>query len=165
MPRRWVPTTVPDDAGVRVHGPLLLSQAPGIGAALARVQAHADPVGLTLHVHLSAHGVHAEAAKRQMLDKPREPLDRGGAKAEQGSEPVLHVQLNDLADRVPLKESSVRTHEDTATGEVHFSLEASYWIGELPEDRRVRVNSSWLQAGLPEVEHVLVFARPTDENH
>ena len=165
MPRRWVPTIVPDDVGVPVHGPLLLSQAPGITAALAHVQAHTDPAGLMLHLHLSATGVHAEAAKRQMLDKPCEPLDPGGAKAEQGSEPVLHVQLNDLADRVPIKQASVRTHEDSATGELHFSLEANYWIGELPEDRQVRVSTSWPQTGLPEVEHLLVLALPTAESH
>jgi hypothetical protein len=165
VPRRWVPTIAPDDAGVPVHGPLLLSQAPGISAALADVRAHADPVGLMLQLDLDADGVHAEAAARQMLDQPREPLDAGGAKAEQGSEPVLHVELNDLADRVPTKQSSVRTHEDSATGEFRFSLQASYWIGELPEDRRVRVTISWLQAGLPEMEHVLVLALSTEPPH
>ncbi|NAZ81886.1 hypothetical protein GTR02_08645 [Kineococcus sp. R8] len=159
-----MPTIVPNDVGVAVHGPLLLSQAPGIRVALSHVQAHAHPVGVMLHLHLSADGVQAEAAKRQMVDKPREPLDPAGAKADYGSEPVLHVQLNDLADRVPFKSCSVSTHDDPVSGDVHVDLEASYWIGELPADGRVRVRTSWPQAGLPHVEHLLVLELPTGED-
>ncbi|NAZ76521.1 hypothetical protein GTQ99_14010 [Kineococcus sp. T13] len=162
MRQRWVPSIVPDEAGVPVHRPLLLSRARGIRAVLTQVRVHADTEGLMLHLHLSADGVHAEAAKRWVFDEPRRLADPDGG-GSSGAQPVLHVQFDDFADRVPVKDRSVRTFEDTATGEVRFSWEATYWIRQLPTDGRVHLRTSWPQAGLPAAEHTLVLAPPADE--
>ncbi|NAZ84990.1 hypothetical protein [Kineococcus indalonis] len=160
MPRRWVPATAPLDAGVLVHGPVLLSHAPGIRAELDHVRAHARPAGLVLHLRLHAEGVHAEAARREVVDGPRQPLDPDGGKAA-GSELVLRVAVGDLADQVHATTSSTRTREDSATGEVRFTVEARYWIDELPADGRAHVSVAWPQAGLPGATHTLVLALPT----
>ncbi|WP_432522833.1 hypothetical protein [Kineococcus sp. SYSU DK006] len=155
-----------DDTGVLVHSPLLLSQAPGIHAALTRLLAHTDPPGLMLHLHVSAHDVHAEAAKRQTIDKPRRYLDAdsGDGGAEQGSQPELHVRFDDFADQVPVEDRSIRTFEGTRTGEVRFSWETTHWIGELPTDGQIHLRIRWPQAGLPHAEHTLVLALPADED-
>ena len=142
MSRRWVPAIPPEDTGVPVHGPLLLAQAPGIRAELDHVQAHAQPAGLMLHLKLHADGIHAEAAKRQLLEGPRQALDPAGGKPV-GSQPVLRVKLNDLADQVHPKTSSTHGYEDAATGEAHFAMEASYWIDELPAGGRVHLSVTW----------------------
>ncbi|WP_432534897.1 hypothetical protein [Kineococcus arenarius] len=157
MPRRWVPAIPPDDTGVQAHGPLLLSEAPGIRAELDHVQAHAHPAGLMLHLNLHADGVPAQAAQRQLLDQPREPLDPAGGTADLGSQPVLHVTINDLADQVHAKQRSVRTHQDKSTGEVRLAMHARYWIAELPADAQVRLSISWPRAGLPHAEHTLTL--------
>ncbi|WP_432482916.1 hypothetical protein [Kineococcus esterisolvens] len=158
MPRRWVPAIPPSDAGAAVHGPLLLSQAPGIRAELDHVQAHAQPAGLMLH--LRADGTRTQSTPRHLLDDPRADASSvGGGPA--GSKPVLRVALNDLADQVQPKTSSIRTFEDTATGEARFTMEASYWIDEVPADGRVHLTISWPRAGLPEAAHTLVLALPS----
>lgn len=151
MPRRWVPAVPPQDAGVLAHGPLVFGQAPGITVGLHHVQAHEH--GVMLHVLLRANGVPAEAAKRQMIDKPNEPLDPDGAKADLGSRPVLHVELNDLSDEVHPQRWR------TGYGDDRFEVEARYWISELPGDGRLQVTTSWAQAGLPRTSTVLVLAR------
>ncbi|WP_432548637.1 hypothetical protein [Kineococcus sp. SYSU DK004] len=159
MPRRWVPAIAPDDVGIPAHGPLLLSHATGIRAELDHVQAHARPAGLMLHLRVHADGVHAEAARRQVIDGPRQALDPAGGGVP-GSEPVLRVALNDLSDQVQAKTVSTHTFEDTATGEVHFAMEASYWVDELPADSRMHLNITWPQAGLPETAHTIVLTLP-----
>ncbi|MCI2238027.1 hypothetical protein MO973_38220 [Paenibacillus sp. TRM 82003] len=74
---------------MQAHGPLLLSEAPGIRAELDHVQTHAHPAGLVLHLDLPADGVPAEAAQRQLLDQPREPLDaEGGATTTRSRRPA-----------------------------------------------------------------------------
>ncbi|NYD23306.1 hypothetical protein [Kineococcus aurantiacus] len=160
MPRRWVPAIAPDDTGVPAHGPLLLSQASGIRAELDHVQAHARPAGLMLHLRLHADGPRAETARWQMIDGPRQKLDPAGGKPP-GSEPVLRVALNDLADQVHAKTTSMHTFEDTTTNEVRFVLESSYWINELPVDGRMHVSFTWPQTGLSDAAHTLVLTLPT----
>ena len=155
--RRWVPATAPQDAGVLVHGPLLLAQAPGVSIRLEHVRAHRD--GVMLHLLLHASGVHAEAAKRQMIDKPREPLDPDGGRADLGSQLVLHVELNDLSDRVHHQQRGGHYSEDS-TGEAHFTMDADYWIDELPHDGRMRLTTSWVQVGLPEASTLLMLDLP-----
>ena len=162
MRQRWMPTIVPDEAGVPVHDPLLLSRAPGIRAVLTHLRAHTDPPGLMLHLHLSAVDVHAEAAVRQLDHVPRRRLDLDDDSGDSGPGPALHVQFDDVAAPVPATTRAVRTFEDTATGEVRFSWEATYWIGGLPTDGRIHLRTSWPQAGLPEAEHTLVLALPAD---
>ncbi|WP_432496781.1 hypothetical protein [Kineococcus gypseus] len=157
MKRRWVPAPAPRDAGARVHGPLLLGEAPGIRAELDHVQAHAEPAGLALHVLVRAEGVQAEAARRQVSAEFREPLDPAGGRPDLGSRPVLRVAIGDLDDEVHPAPWAVRTHEDRATGEVRFSMEGRCWVDELPADGRVRVSVSWRQAGLPESHRTLVL--------
>ncbi|WP_337063127.1 hypothetical protein [Kineococcus sp. G2] len=156
MPRRWVPAIPPDDTGVLVHGPLLLSQEPGIRAELDHVQAHGQPAGLMLHLHLH---LHAETAARHLPAGPRVDSNSVGVGAE-GSKPVLRVALNDLADQVHPKTYSTRTFEDTATGEARLTMQVSYWIDELPADGRAHLSISWPQAGLPETARTLVLALP-----
>ena len=158
-----MPTIVPDDTGVPVHGPLLLSRAPGIRAVLTQLRAHADPPGLMLHLHLTAVDVHAEAATRQVVDDtPRRLPHLDGGSEDPGPGPVLHVRVDDVAASVPAGARSVRTFQDTSTGEARFSWEATYWIPQLPTEGRIHLRIRWPQAGLPEAEHTLVLAPPAD---
>ena len=141
MRRRRQPAAPPEDAGVLAHGPVLLSRGPGTSAELHHLQAHAR--GLMLHLVLRADGVYAEAAKRQLMPRRTAAPDVASPAVAAGSQPLLHIEMDDLADQVPLQQSGAHGTDDS------FEMEARFWISELPRDGRVAVAVQWPRAGLP----------------
>lgn len=138
---RWPAVPVPDDLGVIVHGPVLLARAPGIAVGLRCVFAHPD--GLHLPLVLHATGVHAEAAARQSFRRNSDPPadSRGAEGAWSGMVVTAEVDgTSGVAD--PAGEGA------TGGGDA-FRLRASYWVGALPVDHRLRLTVAWPQAGLP----------------
>jgi hypothetical protein len=45
--------------------------------------------------------------------------------------------------------------QETSSHDERFDLEATYWIGRLPSDRRLRLTVAWPQASLAERSTVL----------
>jgi hypothetical protein len=138
---RWPAGVVPDELGVVVHGPVVLARSPGIAVGLRCVFAHPD--GLHLPLVLRARDLQAEAASRWSF--PRGRRDDGPAT---GSEPWsglrLGIELNGRAGSVDAGRTTSSGGADT------FGSEASYWVGELPGDGRLRLTVGWPQAGLAE---------------
>jgi hypothetical protein len=146
---RWGARLPPDELRAVVHGPVVLSRSPGIAAGLRCVFAH--PGGLQLPLVLRARGVQAEAAARSSsLHRHGDPLAPGRAR-EPWSGLLLTVEVNGRSGIADPAHSTASGNDDA------FDLEASYWIGELPEDGQVRIDAAWPQAGLGEHSTVLTL--------
>lgn len=145
MPRHRWPAQLPprDELGAVVHGPVVLARSPGIAAGLRCVFAH--PGGLHLPLVLRADGVQAEAASRRTF-----PRHRPGESppAERAREAWGGLLLSIEVDG----ESGIAdpAAQEASGGADAFDLEASYWVGRLPSDRRLRLTLAWPRAGLAE---------------
>lgn len=140
---RWPPGMPPEELGAVVHGPVLLSRAPGIVAGLRCVVAH--PGRLLLPLVVRAEGVQAEAAGRQTFHDGL-PLGEVG-----GSQPQLHVTVDEMSGYADASATQCSGGGDA------FSLDADYWITHHPRDGRLHVSIAWPEAGLPETSTVLVL--------
>ena len=150
MPRlRWPPALTPqDELGVVVHGPVVLARSPGITAALRYVLAH--PGGLHLALVLRAEGVQAEAAGRDL--RRHRSTERADGPAV-GSDPWTGLLLSVVTDGEERTADPARAHSSARAES--FDSEASYWVGRLPADGRLRITVAWPQAGLAENTTVL----------
>lgn len=143
---RWPAGVVPDELGVVVHGPAVLARSPGIAVGLRCVFAH--PTGLHLPLLVRARDVQAEAASRWSF--PRGPRDDRPAT---GGEPWSGLQVGlELNGRTGTVDAGRTT---SSGGADSFRSEVTCWIGELPEDGRLRLTVGWPQAGLAETTTVL----------
>jgi len=144
---RWPADLPPDELGAVVHGPVLLGRSPGIAVGLRCVFAH--PTVLHLPLVLRAEGVQAEAALRQSGHRrgieempPHDPW----------SGLLLSVEVDGETRRADPAAATSSGSDD------RFDLEATYWIGGLPRDRRLGLTVGWPQAGL--AEHTTVLELP-----
>ncbi|PPK98589.1 hypothetical protein CLV92_101288 [Kineococcus xinjiangensis] len=137
----------PHDLGVIVHGPLILSRAPDIAAGLRAVVAY--PSGLHLMLAYRAVGERANDARSWSYGRVRRYP--GPTKDNPYSFPHLHVTVNDHAGPAHTRGAMHNSGDDA------FSVDASYWIDELPRDGRVGIALEWPHAGLPLTETVLTL--------
>ena len=138
---RWPAQLPPDELGAVVHGPVLLARSPGIAAGLRCVFAH--PGGLHLPLVLRAEGVQAEAAGRRTFS-PHERDAPNPAEREPWSGLRLTAEIDGEARTADPAE------QQSSGGPDAFSLEATYWLGRLPADGRLRLTLAWPESGLAE---------------
>ena len=143
----WCGMHPPHDLGVIAHGPAVLSRAPDIAAGLRAVFAY--PGGLHLLLTYRAVGDRAHAARSWSYGRVRRYP--GPTEANPYSVPRVHVTLDGRtrpADTAgPVRNSDAHV----------FSVDASYWIGELPRDGQVSITVEWPHAGLPRTETTLTL--------
>jgi hypothetical protein len=134
---RWPARLPPDELGAVVHGPVVLARSRGITAGLRCVFAH--PGGLHLLLVLRAVDVQAEAAGRHSGHHRGELVPPG---PDPWSGMVLTVEMDGESRTADPAGQVSGSHTD------RFDLEADYWIGRLPRDRRLQLTAAWPQAGL-----------------
>ncbi|WP_432536214.1 hypothetical protein [Kineococcus arenarius] len=142
----WHAVRPPHDLGVIVHGPVILASAPDIAAGLRAVFAY--PSGL--HLLLTYRAVGERAVDAGSWSYGRVRRYPGPTADNPYTSPELHVTVNDSAG--PAHTSGHIFNSDDA-----FSVNASYWISELPLDDRVLITLEWPYAGLPLTETVLTL--------
>lgn len=136
-----MPAGPPEDAGVLVHGPKTLAQAPGITAELERVQAHAG--GLVVHLRWQANDDPAETIRRLDAAHRATPVGQQPTGDAAAAQPVVHVQVADLAGEVTPCQGHARSTEED------YVLTSQYWLNGAPAGADMRLSVTWPATGLP----------------
>ncbi|NAZ80980.1 hypothetical protein GTR02_04020 [Kineococcus sp. R8] len=129
-----------------MHGPVVLARAPDIGAGLRAVFAYTS--GLHLLLTFRAAGERAVDAGSWSYGRLRRYP--GPTADNPYTAPEVRVTVNDSS-------GPAHTSSHVFISDDSFSVNASYWIDELPRDDRVLLSVEWPYAGLPRSETVLTL--------
>jgi hypothetical protein len=141
MAQDWKPAGPPEDAGVLVHGPKTLAQAPGITAELERVQAHAG--GLVVHLRWQANDDPAQTIRRLHAAHRATPVGQRPTGEAAMAHPVVHVKVAGLAGEVTPCQGHARSTEED------YVLTSRYWLNDAPAGAGMRLSVTWPATGLP----------------
>jgi hypothetical protein len=144
---RWFLTAPDDQLGVPVQGPVVLARSSEIIVAARAVLAY--PSGLLLPIVLRASGTAATAAGRYALGI--RSWASGPGPERRPSTLTVQAELNGaLAIANPIS-------ADNAGGTEEFEYWGDHWLGQLPEDGRLRLMVSWADIGLSETTTTLTL--------